>query len=150
MRKARIHYIKPDFYGKYYMFDWVQPYATEGEFFCHFVGMCIMAVFVSLGLFYRVAAVLYLLGFSYIFLLDACNYLNHHYLLILLCFLMVFLPANSTFSLDNLIFKWGTVGTVPLWSITLLRWQFVIVYFFAGVAKVGSFPHLLLNVLLTK
>ena len=72
--------------------------------------------------------------FSYTELLDLTNYLNHYYLITLLSFIMIFLPMNNCFSLDAKRLKLPVC--VPRWTLTVLRLQVGLVYFFAGLSKI--------------
>jgi hypothetical protein len=95
-----------------------------------------LAANVGLGLFYRVSSILLFLGSSYVFLLDKSYYSNYAYLLCLLSFLMCLLPANRIWSFDA---SGGSKSqSVPRWSVAILKFQFVIVYFFSGIAKLNS------------
>ena len=67
----------------------------------HFVVMGLLAVAIAIGLLYRLACALYFLSFAYVFLLDQAQYLNHYYLVLILCLLMVFLPAHRLLSAMN-------------------------------------------------
>src|SRR5206468_3883241 len=65
---------------------------------------------------------------------------SHYYLEFLLTFLLTWLPAARTHSLD----AWRArrrgaeePATVPFWPIFLLRGQLLIAYFYAGVAKLN-------------
>ena len=80
---------------------------------------------------------LFFLGFSYIFLLDEANYLNHFYLVILISFLMIFLPLNRKWALDLLIWPKLESDTIPAWTLWLLRFQIGMPYFFGGIAKLN-------------
>ncbi len=79
--------------------------------------------------------------FSYTELLDLTNYLNHYYLITLLSFLMIFLPMNASFSFDSK--KWNQPAMVPRWTLTVLRLQVGLIYFFAGLSKIK--PDWLIN-----
>ena len=60
----------------------------------HFGVLGVLAFLITVGLFYRVAIVLFFFGFAYIFLLEQARYLNHFYLVGLVSFLMMFVPAS--------------------------------------------------------
>ena len=90
-----------------------------------------------LGLAYRVSATLFFLGFTYAFLLEQARYLNHFYLICLISFLMIFLPAHRAASLDALWRPSIRSDTAPAWTIWLLRAQIGIVYFYGGLAKLN-------------
>jgi vitamin K-dependent gamma-carboxylase len=62
-------YVEPDFYFKYYGFEWVQPWPGDGMYY-HFVVLGILAIFIGIGFLYRISTIVFFLAFSYIFLLD--------------------------------------------------------------------------------
>ena len=135
--RIRRYYIEPKFLFTYLGFDWVKPWPGNGMYI-HFAVLGLLGIFVALGLFYRISAALFFLGFTYVFLLDQSNYLNHFYLVALLSWLMMFIPAHQRFSLDV---RWRlTPGSkaAPAWGLWLLRAQIGIVYFFGGVAKLNG------------
>jgi hypothetical protein len=70
-------------------------------------------------------------------LIDATNYLNHHYLVCVLAFLLIFLPANKSHSVDVLLWKNLKAIQVPSWTINILILQLTMVYTFAGIAKLN-------------
>ncbi|MBC8098904.1 MAG: HTTM domain-containing protein, partial [Armatimonadetes bacterium] len=130
-------YIDPVFYFTYPGFGWVRPWAGDGMY-VFFAVMGLVAVCIMLGLYYRVAIILFFGMFSYLFLLDQANYLNHFYLVCLLSFVMIFVPAQRAWSLDAL---WGSARltpTIPAWALWLLRGQIAVPYFFGGIAKLNG------------
>ncbi len=129
-------YAKPDFHFTFYGFDWVAPWPGVGMY-VHFVVLGILAALLMVGLLYRVAAILFFLGFTYVFLLEQAYYLNHFYLVCLLGLLLVFIPADRAFSVRRWL-RPGTPRTLPAWTLWLLRAQIGIVYFYAGVAKLNG------------
>ncbi len=131
------YWIKPGFHFTYYGFDWISPWSGNGMYI-HFVILGILAVLIMVGLFYRISTILFFLGFTYVFLLDQATYLNHFYLISLISFLMIFIPAHKSFSLDSLRKPSIKSNTIPLWTIWLLRFQIGIVYFFGGLAKFNT------------
>lgn len=99
--------------------------------------MTIFALMIALGFLYKLATVSFFTLFTYIELIDATNYLNHYYLVCLLTFLLIFIPANKAFSLD-VLFGWTKkMTTVPAWTINILIFQISVVYFFAGLGKLN-------------
>jgi vitamin K-dependent gamma-carboxylase len=131
------YYMQPTFTFTYYGFDWVKPWPGVGMYI-HFTALGILALCILLGLFYRINAILFFLGFSYVFLLDQARYLNHFYLVALVSFLLIFVPAHRTWSLDSWRKADKCSDTVPRWSLWLLRTQIGIVYFFGGIAKLNG------------
>ena len=131
------YWIEPSFHFTYFGFDWVQPWPGIGMYI-HFGVMALLALFILLGLWYRLSAMLFFLGFSYIFLLEQAQYLNHFYLVCLIAFIMIFLPANRAWSLDAWRQPNGRSGWMPNWSLWLLRFQIAVPYFFGGLAKLNG------------
>lgn len=129
------YYITPEFHFAYYGFDWVKPWPGDGMYW-HFYALGFLGLCVLFGFWYRLSATLFFLGFTYVFLLDKTQYLNHFYLVSLISFLMIFLPAHRAFSIDAL---WGARSEVaPGWTLWLLRAQIGIPYFYGGVAKING------------
>lgn len=133
----REHFIAPTHHFTYYGFGWVQPWPAP-LMYVHFGVVGIAGVMMALGWHYRVASVLLAAGFSYIFLIDQSLYLNHNYLISVLAWLMVLLPAHRTWSLDARQGRIAAARTAPQWTLGLLRAQIGIVYFFGGVAKINA------------
>jgi hypothetical protein len=130
-------YIKPHIMFKYYGFEWVHAWPGDGMII-HFAALALLALFITIGFLYRISIVLFFFGFSYVFLLDQANYLNHFYLVILFNFLLIFLPANKSFSVDALIWTKNKSDKAPLWSLWILRFQLEVVYIYAGIVKINA------------
>ncbi len=130
------YYINPSFHFTYWGFDWITPWPGEWMY-THFYVMGLLSICVALGLFYRVSASLLFLSFTYVFLLEKANYLNHFYLISLIAFLMIFVPAHRTWSID----AWRTPKdkrkSTPTWALWLMRFQMGVPYFFGGIAKLN-------------
>lgn len=137
----------PAFHFTYPGFAWVQPW-SEPWLSVHFAVVAVAAGLVALGLFYRAACVTLFLGYTYIFLLEATLYNNHYYLICLIAFLMIFMPANRCWSLDRLVKRWLSKpenrtsveagSLIPFWPIFLLRTQLFLMYFYGGIAKINA------------
>ena len=129
------YFVEPKFYFTYYGFSWVHPWPGQGMHW-HFAGLGALALAIAAGFFYRVASVLFFLGFTYVFLLDQTRYLNHFYLVCLYAFLLMFVPAHRAFAVDARRPE-RRAGTVPAWTLWVLRAQIGVVYFMGGVAKLN-------------
>lgn len=128
-------YLEPKFHFSYYGFEWVKPLGNYT--YLIFIICGLSAFFVALGLKYRLAIITFFLSFTYIELMDKTSYLNHYYFISILSFLMIFLPANATFSIDNLWRK-RSFESIPKWTIDVVKLLLGIVYFYAGLAKINS------------
>lgn len=97
--------------------------------------MMLSALCFAAGTLYRVSAGAMFVSVTCLFLLEKSYYLNHMYLVCLVCFLMIFLPAHREWSLDVHLVPTERRALIPAWNIWLLRFQIGVPYFFAGVAK---------------
>ncbi len=127
-------YATPSFHFTYLGFDWVRPWPLWG-LYLHFVSMAIAAVTLAIGFHTRLSAGVFLVLFGYAELLDKSAYLNHYYLVTLLAFLLVLVPAGAAWSLDAR--RRGGERRVPCWAYWIFRTQLCLVYFYAGAAKLN-------------
>jgi len=109
-------WIEPSFHFTYLGFGWVRPWPGVGMYL-HVALLATCGLLLAAGVWSRIAALLAGLALSYLFLLEQALYLNHVYLLCLTCFLM---------------------ACAPRLSLGLLRFQFGLVYVYAGLAKLNG------------
>jgi len=129
------YFVRPSLHFTYLYFDFVRPLPPPW-IYAHFWFIAAMGILVALGLFYRAAIVALAVGYTYFFLLEQSVYMNHYYLILLLCWLLSLMPADRAYSLDR--WRGATVAaTVPQWCVLLLRLQLFIVYFYGAIAKVN-------------
>ena len=131
------YWIEPEFNFGYFGLDWVAPWPGDGMYW-HFLALGVLAALVVFGLLYRLAAALFFVGFTYVFLLEQARYLNHAYLVCLVSFLMAVAPAHRAGSLDVKLGLCRRSDTVPAWCLWLVRFQISVVYFFGGIAKING------------
>lgn len=115
-------------------FDFLQNLQGPGMYY-FFAIMGIFGIFVMLGYKYRVSMFIYALMWTAVYLMQKSSYNNHYYLMMLLCWIMVFLPANRWFSLDARQNPAIKSPAMPRWVLLVLILQVWIVYTFASVAK---------------
>ncbi|MEO0471101.1 MAG: HTTM domain-containing protein [Bacteroidota bacterium] len=130
-------YVAPRFFFKFYGFEWVEPLGESGMYLVYLL-IALSAAGIMLGFLYRISATVFFISFTYVELLDATNYLNHYYLVCLLAFYLIFLPAHQAFSLDVRRKAVPSRREVPAWCIHLIMLQLGLVYFYAGVAKLNA------------
>ncbi len=131
------YWIDPPFHFNYRFFEWVEPWPGNGMV-VHFVALGVLAACITVGFAYRLSAALFFLGFLYTFLLEQARYLNHFYLVCLVSFLMIFLPAHRCFSIDARLRPKLRSQAAPCWALWLLRAQVGIPYFYGGLAKLNG------------
>jgi len=124
-------YLEPDFHFSYYGFSWVKPIGIYT--YLIFLICFSSALFVTIGYRYRYAIILLFLSFTYIELMDKTTYLNHYYLISCISFLMIFLPSATYFAIDS-----RKNIKIPRWTIDSLKFLIIIVYIYAGLAKINS------------
>lgn len=129
-------YIAPTMHFPYLGFEWLTPLPGIGMYLV-FAGMTLAALCIMLGLYYRPAAILFFLAFTYVELLDKTYYLNHYYFVSVIAFLLCFLPAHRVFSLDVLRRPTLRLTRIPRWMVDLVKLQIALVYVFAGIAKIN-------------
>lgn len=127
-------FVSSKFRFHYWGFDWVPRLASPAWAHACCWTLAALALALALGLWTRLVAAAFLLGFVFLQLSDATNYLNHCYLVILLTGLLAFSPAGRVFSLDTK----PQLQTLPALWLYLFRFQVAIVYLFAAVAKLNS------------
>ncbi|MEM9895553.1 MAG: HTTM domain-containing protein, partial [Bacteroidota bacterium] len=128
--------IKPVFTFNVIGFDWIQPLDGNGMIF-YFCAMGCTGILMMLGLFYRYAAGTFSVMWTLVYMMQKTHYNNHYYLLVLLGFVMLLLPANRAYSLDV---KFGFIASrkscariCHYFFIT----QIVIVYLYASFHKMN-------------
>lgn len=129
-------YIKPLNFFSFYGFEFVKPLGNY-TYLVFFV-CAIASLMVAFGLFYRLASVLLFFSFTYIELMDRSTYLNHYYFMSLVLFVLMFLPANRYFSIDAKRRPSILSDQIPRWNTDLLKLMMVVLYFYAGLAKLNS------------
>ena len=94
-------FAKPQFHFQYEWFKWVIPFPGDGMYLL-FAALGILALMIAFGLFYRIAAIIFFLGYTYVFLIDHATYNNHFYLICMLSFFLTLAPLHKSWSLDVL------------------------------------------------
>lgn len=126
--------IEPDFTFNFIGLDFLQPLPGDLMYW-YFALMGTFGVLVMLGYKYRFSMFCYALMWSCVYLMQKTSYNNHYYLMMLLCWIMVLLPAHRWFSLDASFSKKIKSPSMPRWVSLILILQVWIVYTYASIAK---------------
>jgi len=127
------YWVVPEFHFTYPGFGWVVP-LPEPWIQIAWLVLALSAFLVMIGLFYRIAIIVLAILFSYFFLLDQAEYLNHFYLVILFAILLCVLPVHRVWSVDSLL-RPPRGSDVPYAAVFILRLQMEIMLLFAGLVK---------------
>ncbi|XP_063379414.1 vitamin K-dependent gamma-carboxylase [Cydia fagiglandana] len=100
-----------------------------------YTALWIGALGIMLGWKYHSLARLFAISYWYLFFIEKSYWNNHSYLFGLVGFLLTFTDANCYWSLDAIIEPEKASDTVPYWQYFILKFQFFILYFMAGVKK---------------
>ena len=142
--------VTPKFTFSFIGLEWLQPLPGYGMYF-YFIIMGLLGVAIMLGYRYRIAMISYTILWAGVYFMQKTSYNNHYYLLLIISFYMIFLPANQYASFDVKQQRVKQQNTMPYWISLLFIVQIAIVYFYATIAKFypdwldGTFTKLLLS-----
>jgi hypothetical protein len=131
------YYVATSFHFSYAWFTFAQPLPGVGMQAVYVI-QGVLAILIALGLWYRWAVAGFFVLHTYVFLIDSTFFQNHEYLISLVSFFMIFMPLERRWSLDARRRSGLASPTVPAWVVWLIRFQFGIVYFYGGVAKLNA------------
>lgn len=139
-------FVRPRFFFHYWGTEWLLPPRPDATtVYVAMAALGVLGVLVTLGLFTRVSLLVLVAVFVWLQALDVTNYLNHYVLVSLLGLAMACTPIGAAYSLDawRASRETGRARLVgrqqhPAWCTYLLRLQVGVVYFHAGLAKLGS------------
>lgn len=115
-------------------FDWTQVFLGETMYVFYGV-MGLMGLLIMLGAFYRTATILFFILWSLTYFMQKSHYNNHYYLLMIVSFLMIWMPANNYLSLDANMSSRNKLQSVPRWNYITFQFLISCVYIFAAIAK---------------
>ena len=124
----------------FFGFEWTQILLTDLFFdgdviYLWFFLMGIIALCVGLGYRYRLTSILLFIFWSTVYFAQKSHYNNHYYLIVLISFLFILLPAAGQYSLDVKSGRSKAISYVPGYQVLVFPVLVAIVYFYATVAK---------------
>lgn len=126
--------IEPKFTFSFIGFEWLQPLPGNGMY-VYYIIMGIFGLFIMLGYKYRFSMLMFALMWTATYLMQKSSYNNHYYLLSLLSFIMVLLPANRFASVDAKLNPSIKRISMPNWCKWIFVVQLFILYTYASLAK---------------
>ena len=100
-----------------------------------YAALGIFGIGVMLGYKYRLSMALFAIFWTCTYLSQKTHYNNHYYLLVVLSWVMCFIPAHKYFSFDARRRRGFQRISCPNWCYVLLIGLLAIVYFFASINK---------------
>ena len=126
--------IEPDFTFSFIGFEWLQP-LPGNWMYVYYIVMAIFGLLIMVGYKYRFSMLMFALMWAASYLMQKSSYNNHYYLLGLLSFIMVLLPANRYASIDAKLNPSIKKISMPSWCKWVFVIQLVILYTYASIAK---------------
>lgn len=121
----------------YFGFEWVRPMSGERMQQVFYL-MGLAAIGVGLGWFYRLSAIVLFVTYTYTFLAEAGLFQNHYYMMSLLAFLLILIPAHRSFSVDATVVPERASQFIPNWCRWVLMFMVALPYVYGGIAKLNG------------
>ncbi|MXN91361.1 hypothetical protein GR160_08975 [Flavobacterium sp. Sd200] len=131
---VKSNFIIPKFTFSHIGMEWLQPLPGNGMYF-YFALMGLLGLMVMAGYKYRFSMGLFTLLWAGVYFMQKTSYNNHYYLLVLVCLMMTFLPANRYASIDAKLDPTIKKLTMSTWCSWVMIAMVSIVYFYATIAK---------------
>jgi len=131
------NFIRPPFTFTYIGFEFLQPMPGLGMYF-YFCFMALLGLLIMVGAWYRFSIAAFTLLWLLIYLMQKSGYNNHYYLVLLLSFLMIFMPANAYCSWDVKRKAVIKKNCCPQWIPRIFIAQCFVVYFFSATSKLAA------------
>lgn len=126
--------IDPEFTFSFIGFEWLQPLPGYWMYVYYAIMGC-FGLLIMLGYKYRFSALMFALLWTATYLMQKSSYNNHYYLLFILSFLMVILPAHRYASIDVKLNPKIKRISMPSWCKWVFVLQLFILYTYASIAK---------------
>lgn len=127
-------YVETVFSFNHIGFDWLQIFHGK-TMYVYFIIMGVLGIMVMLGYYYKISISVFTILWTGAYLIQKESYNNHYYLLLLVCLIMCFLPANQYFSVDVKRDPKLKSDVMPQWISRVMIIQITMVYLFSVVAK---------------
>ena len=127
-------FVEPDFTFSFIGFEWTHFLLGDTMYYI-FIFLGFLGLMIMLGAFYRISSLLFAIGWSLVYFMQKEHYNNHYYLVMLISWFMVFIPAHRYKSVDTLIWPKIRTNITYFWTQLIFILQLFIVYTYAAVAK---------------
>ncbi len=117
--------------------EWIKPLPFWGMLMV-FVILAVSAIGMGAGWHFRKSGLIFTLAFAYVSLIDKASYLSYYYYVLIIALMLLLSPAYRLFSIDLIRKPAIRVDFAPVWLLWAFKVQVVMVFFFAGMAKLNS------------
>ncbi len=130
------NFVQPYYHFPYTLFD-VLHFQRLPPALMHalFLIMGLAAMAITFGFFFKTASAIFFSTFLYAFLFEKSLYNDHYYIILLITFLFIFMKTPRSPRPKSFLSSPALSASIPFWQIFILRAQFIIVYFYAAIAK---------------
>ena len=126
--------VEPEFTFSFIGFEWLQPLPGDWMY-VYYIVMGVFGLLIMVGYKYRFSMFMFATMWTATYLMQKSSYNNHYYLLFILSYLMVLLPANHYASLDVKLNPSLKKVSMPSWCKWVFVIQLFILYSYASIAK---------------
>lgn len=127
-------FVDPEMTFTFIGFEWTQ-FLLGNTMYYIYVFLGFLGLLMMIGLFYRVSSFLFAVGWSLVYFMQKEHYNNHYYLVMLVAWFMVFIPAHRYKSIDVFLFPKIKTNWTYYWTRLIFILQLFILYTYAAVAK---------------
>jgi len=129
-------FVDPSMTFHFFGFGFLQALVGGPQMYFVYGALGLASLAVMLGWRYRWSAVAVAILWSASYFNQKSHYNNHYYLMVLISWIMVFLPTNTAASLDIRQCRVPQRNYAPAWIVWLLPALVAVVYFYAAIAKI--------------
>lgn len=129
-------FVNPQMTIPFLGFDWLATLLHGPIMYVWYSALALAGIGVMLGYRYKLSLSIYGIMWWAVYLIQKEHYNNHYYLMVILCGLMLLLPAHRSFSIDGRKRPKLRSDFCPNWCYFVLIGLFAIVYFFASINKI--------------
>ena len=126
--------IDPEFTFSFIGFEWLQP-LPENWMYGYYAIMGVFGFCVMVGYKYRFSIIAFTILWTATYLMQKASYNNHYYFLCLISVVMIFMPANTCYSVDAKQNPHIKSNSMPRWSALILMFHIFLVYTYGSIAK---------------
>jgi len=132
---VRENYVDPEFTINFIGFDFLQNIVGPQAYILYAL-LGVLGLGIAFGYRYRIMIIGYTILWAAAYLGQKTSYNNHYYLLLLVCFLFILVPAHRYASMDVKSGRVEKSQVTPYWTIFVFKFLLLIVYIYASVAKI--------------